>query len=73
MSPADAQGNVLPDDQVVTCSILPAVLPAVTGQQAIGNTTYMYAVNYSLEYEVILDHTIVQSWSLPTWCGPSNR
>ena len=41
----------------MTYSILPAVLPAVMGQQAIGNTTWMYAVNNSPEYEVI--HTIV--------------
>jgi len=49
VSPADAQGNILPDDQVMTSSIQPAVLPAVTGQQAVGNTAWMYAVNNSLE------------------------
>ena len=58
VSPANAQGNVLLDPaghQAVTCSIL----AAVTGQQAVGNTAWIYAVNNSPEYEVIPDHTIV--------------
>ena len=60
--PADAQGNVQLDPaghQAMTCSILPAVLPAVTGQQAVSNTAWLYAVNNLPEYEVIPDHTIV--------------
>ena len=43
----------------MTCSILPAVLPAMKGQQAVGNTTWLYVVNNSSKYEVIPDQTIV--------------
>ena len=49
------QGNTLSDNHTVTCSALPAVVPAVKGQQAMGNVTWLYPVNYTSEYKVIQD------------------
>ena len=47
------------DEHVPDYGVLPAVLPAVTGQQAVAKTALVYAVNNTGEYAVIPDHTIV--------------
>ena len=59
VSPVDADGTIISNNQTVNYSVLPAVLPAVTGQQAVGNTAWVYAFNNTAEYKVIPDHTIV--------------
>ena len=59
VSAADAQGNLLSDDQTITCCPLPAMVLAVKGQQAMRNVALIYFINNTGEYEVIQDHTIV--------------
>ena len=71
VSPANTNRTIIADDQVVDYGVLPAVLPAVTGQQAVGNTAWVYAYNNTAEYEVVPDHTMSPaaslSWNPPTW------
>ena len=55
VSATDAQGNLLSDDQTTTC----CALPAVKGQQTMGNLTWIYFINNTGVYEVIRDKTIV--------------
>ena len=59
VSHANTDGTIIADDHVVDYGVLPAVLSAVTGQQAVGNTAWVYAYNNTAEYEVVPDHTIV--------------